>query len=89
MRHQRLESLQESAAAGVADSQPDDRRCLFGVLVEPVREVLVLGDDDGAMLQGIFPDRTIIGISHANVGNVLGLVPVSGKARQRAKAGGN
>lgn len=55
LRKQRLEPLEQGLAAGVADAQPDDNRSLEA-LAEAVRELLVFGDDDGLMLEGVAPE---------------------------------
>ncbi len=75
LRQQWLEPLEQGFAAGVADAQPDDDGGGHG-LAEAVREVFVLGNDNGLLLKGVEPDGGVVGVAQANVGNVLGLMAV-------------
>ena len=75
LREQRLEPLDQRFAAGVAEAQPDDAGSLEA-LAEPMRKILVLGDDDGLVEKGIGPNRRVLGIAQAEIGDVFGLVAV-------------
>lgn len=77
LRQQRLEPLEQGTATGVADAKPENG--WSGTALQPVRKVLVLGDEDGLVFHGIAPDRGIVGVPQTNVGDVLGLMAPCGQ----------
>jgi hypothetical protein len=71
LREQRLEPFKQGAAAGVAYPESNDDRTGFG-LAQALREILVLGDDDGLLRQSVSPDGRIVGIPKPDIGDVFG-----------------
>ena len=67
---QRLEPCQQRGATSVADTDPHDGRCVSAHR-EHVGEVLILGHDDGLVVEGIAPEGAIRRIAWADVGDVL------------------
>jgi hypothetical protein len=71
LREQRLEPLQQGTAAGIADSQPNNDRAGFG-LVQALWKILVFGDDDRLVSDGVSPDWRIPGMPETDIGDVFG-----------------
>ncbi len=84
LRQERLEPLEQSTPARVADPQPKDDRSGTS-LPESMGKVLVLGDKNGSVFQGISPDRGIVDIPQADIGDMFGHVAMG----DVASAGGN
>jgi hypothetical protein len=73
LREQRLEPLQQGTAAGIADPQPNDDRAGFG-LAHALWKILVFGDNDGLMSDGVSPDGRIPGMPEADICDLRGFL---------------
>ena len=64
LREQGLEPFKQGATAGVTDAQPKDDRTSLA-LAHTVWKILIFGNDDGLMRDGVSPDLGIVCIPKA------------------------
>jgi hypothetical protein len=88
LREQSFKPPEQGLSAGVADAQPDDHRCRLAA-VETLRESLVLGDNDGPMLEGVVPNHRVLGIAQADVGDMFRMMTMRRQKTRQGEAGGN
>ena len=82
----RFHGADQGWLAAVADPQPDHRR-RFGAQLRQVGKILVLGNDDAAVLERVVPDHRVIGLVEMHITNVgrrvaFGLKPAHQCGRQ-------
>lgn len=84
LREERLEPFKQSATAGIADTEPNDDRTGLA-LAHAVGKILVFGDDDGLVREGMIPDGRIIGMPQTDIGNVLGGVAMADQKQRESR----
>lgn len=80
---QRFEPVQKGLAPGISDSHPDDG-WWAAAEQEHVTEVFVFGDEDGAVFEGVVPEREVGSVAGPDICHMLGDVAMLGQhPRQR------
>ena len=73
VRQQRGKPFTQGAVGAIADAQPDDPR-RFSAMLAATREIFMLGQQDGALLQRIPPDGRVLSFAQADLLDVFRLM---------------